>query len=141
MEKLASSRTSVPGSQIRVPKTIKRNEVNFPENWYLENENHSSQINTQATNLDFVQKLADGVVKLSFDQSRFLALPSIIPPRLSSPKLLRDRSANYSIASSSRSILVRRDLNLELQGIKTTSKVSTPCYTAKLESVEYEEEN
>lgn len=32
-------------------------------------------------------------------------------------------------------------MNLELQGIKTASQVSTPCYTAKPESVEYEEEN
>ena len=55
--------------------------------------------------------------------------------------LLKDRSTNQLIASSSRSILVRRDLNLELQGIKTASQASTPCYTAKPKSIEYEEEN
>ena len=35
----------------------------------------------------------------------------------------------------------RRDLGLELQGVKTQSQVSTPCYTAKQDSVTNEEDN
>ena len=33
------------------------------------------------------------------------------------------------------------DLDLELQGVKTKSQVSTPCYTAKQELVADEDEN
>lgn len=32
-------------------------------------------------------------------------------------------------------------MDLELQGVKTRSQVSTPCYTAKQESVANEDEN
>ena len=35
----------------------------------------------------------------------------------------------------------RRDLGLELQGVQTKSQVSTPCYTAKQESVVDQEDN
>ena len=47
-------------------------EITFPADWTLENENHVLQIQNPAQNpdLDFVQQLADGTVRLSFDRSR-----------------------------------------------------------------------
>ena len=65
--------TTDPRSNIQVPKTLQWSEVTFPENWTLENENYPFQIQDPARNLDldFVQQLADGSVRLSFDQSRF----------------------------------------------------------------------
>ncbi|KAK9999271.1 hypothetical protein SO802_018874 [Lithocarpus litseifolius] len=86
----------------KVLRTLKWSEVDFPPSWTLENENYPLQIQNpdQNPDLDFVQQLADGTVRLSFDQSRF-----------------------------------RTPLGVELQGVKTRSQVSTPCYTAKQDSV------
>ncbi|KAL0013371.1 hypothetical protein SO802_000440 [Lithocarpus litseifolius] len=60
-------------SKIQVPRSLKWFEVSFPENWTLKNENYPLQIQNPAQNLDldFVQQLADGTVRLNFDQSRF----------------------------------------------------------------------
>ena len=54
------------------PPPPKKNEITFPANWTLENENHTLQIQNPAQNpdLDFVQQLADGTVRISFDRSR-----------------------------------------------------------------------
>ncbi|KAL0001094.1 hypothetical protein SO802_014875 [Lithocarpus litseifolius] len=101
------------------------------------------QTNVQA------KQLADDTVRLSFDQSRFRTpLDEYRPrspidlrrsplPSKQPPFLLRDRSASQ--ASSSRPLAPyprsRRDLGVEIQGVKTRSQVSTPCYTAKQDSV------
>ncbi|KAK9986496.1 hypothetical protein SO802_031447 [Lithocarpus litseifolius] len=82
----------------------------------------------------FVQQLADGIVRLSFDQSRFRTPLDEYRPR--SPIDLRrsplPTSSSRPFAPYPRS---RRDLGVELQGVKTKSQVSTPCYTAKQNSV------
>ena len=55
-------------------------------------------------------------------------------PIRSSPILLRDKSASQ--CNSSRPLArSRRDLGVDLQGVKTQSQVSTPCYTAKQDSI------
>ena len=78
--------TTDPRSNIQVPKTLQWSEVTFPENWTLENENYPLQIQDPAQNpdLDFVQQLSDGLVRLSFDQSRFRFPPSFDDPRFRS---------------------------------------------------------
>ena len=60
-------------SNIQVPKTLKWSGVTFPENWTLENDNYPLQIQNPSQNpdLDFIQQLADGTIRLSFDRSRF----------------------------------------------------------------------
>ena len=65
--------TTDPRSNIQVPKTLQWSEVIFPQNWTLENENYPLQIQDPAWNpdLDFVQQLSNGLVRVSFDQSRF----------------------------------------------------------------------
>ena len=65
--------TSDVRSIVQVPRTLKWSEITFPERWTLENENYHLQIQNpdRNPNLDLVQQLADGTVKLSFDQSRF----------------------------------------------------------------------
>ena len=65
--------TTDPRSNIQVPKTLQWSKVTFPENWTLENENYPLQIQDPAWNpdLDFVQQLSNGLVRVSFDQSRF----------------------------------------------------------------------
>ncbi|KAL0001509.1 hypothetical protein SO802_015290 [Lithocarpus litseifolius] len=106
----------------------------------------------QNPDLDFVQQLADGIIRLSFDQSRFRTPLDEYRPRSpidlyqpirQSPILLRDRPASQ--ASSSRPLAPcprsRRDLGVELQGVKTKSQVSTPCYTAKQDSVVDQDDN
>ena len=62
-----------PRSKIQVPRTLKWFEVTFPPDWTLENENYHLQIQNPAQNpdLDFVQQLADGTIRISFDQCRF----------------------------------------------------------------------
>ena len=64
-------------------------------------------------------------------------------PYRQSPILLRDRPASQ--CSSSRPLAPfprsRRDLGLELQGVKTQSQVSTPRYIAKQDSVVDQEED
>ena len=58
-----------PRSKIQVPRPLKWTEISFPQNWTLENENYPLQIKnpTQNPDLDFVQQLADGTIRLSFD--------------------------------------------------------------------------
>ena len=60
-------------STVHVPRTLKWSEVTFPTHWTIDNENYQLQIQKPVSNpdLDFVQQLADGTVRLSFDQSRF----------------------------------------------------------------------
>ena len=60
-------------STVQVPRTLKWSEVTFPAHWTIDNENHHLQIQNPVRNpdLDFVQQLGDGTVRLSFDQSRF----------------------------------------------------------------------
>ena len=115
--------------------------------------------------LDVIQQLADGTVRLSFDQSRFrspLEYDEPLPrssldlhqetyqePRSRSIDLrqpfkqpailLKDRPASQ--CSSSRTRAPRRNLGAQFQGVKDHSQVSTPCYTAKQDSVADQEED
>ena len=79
--------TTDPGSNVQVPKTLQWSEVTFLENWTLENENYPLQIQNPSQNpdLDFIQQLSDGTVRLSFDQSRFQFPPTFEDPRFRSP--------------------------------------------------------
>ena len=92
--------------------------------------------------------------RLSFDQSRSRTPLEYDGPRSGSPIdlhqpfrqptiLLRDRPASQ--CSSSRGLAPfprsKRDLGPELQGVKTQSQVSTPCYIAKQDSVVDQEED
>ena len=74
-------------SKVQVPRTLKWSDVTFPTNWTLENENHYLQIQNPNRNpdLDFVQQLADGTVRLSFDQSRLRTPLDYDEPRSRSP--------------------------------------------------------
>ena len=137
-------------SKVQVPRSLKWSEVTFLANWTLENENHYLQIQNLERNpdLDFVQQLADGMVRLSFDRSRFRIPLAYDEPRSRSPVdlhqpfrqptiLLRDRPASQ--CSSSKNLAPfprsRRDLGPKLQGVKTQSQVSIPCYIAKQHSI------
>ena len=44
--------TSAPGSKVQVPRTLKWNEVTFPQNWTLKNENHPHMIQHPTQNPD-----------------------------------------------------------------------------------------
>ncbi|KAK9991455.1 hypothetical protein SO802_026440 [Lithocarpus litseifolius] len=121
----------------KIPRTLKWSEVSFPDNWKLENENYPLQIQNpdQDSELDFVQQLADGSVRLSFDKSRFRSPLDDYRPRspidlhrFPSPSKqplipLGDRPASQ--ASSSRPLAPylrsKRDLGPEFQGAKTRS--------------------
>ena len=121
-------------SKVQVPRTLKWSEVTFPANWTLENENHYLQIQNLERNpdLDFVQQLADGTVRLSFDQSRFRTPLEYDEPRSRSPIDLRQpfrqptillRVKAASQCSLSRNLApfprFRRDIGLEIQGVRT----------------------
>ncbi|KAK9998644.1 hypothetical protein SO802_018247 [Lithocarpus litseifolius] len=109
----------------------------------------------QDSELDFIQQLADGSVRLSFDKSRFksplddyrprspIELSRTSLPYKQPPILLRDRPTSQ--ASSSRPLAPfprsRRDLGPEFEGVKTRSQVCTPYYTAKQESVVDQDDN
>ena len=79
--------TTDPRSNIQVPKTLQWFEVTFSENWTLENEKYPLQIQNPSWNLDldFVQQLSNGTVRLSFDQSRFRFPPAFEDPKFRSP--------------------------------------------------------
>ena len=64
--------TADPTARVSIPRNLRWNEITFPADWTLENENHTLQIQNPAQNpeLDFVQQLANGTVRLSFDRSR-----------------------------------------------------------------------
>ena len=90
--------------------------------------------------LSFVQQLADGTVRLSFDQFRFRTPLDYHQPRLQSPILLRDRLASQC-SSSKPPLPPRKNLDLELQGVKIKSQVTTPCYTAKQDSTAVQDDH
>ena len=156
--------TSDVRSIVQVPRTLKWSEITFPAQWTLENENYPLQIQNPVRNpdLDVVQQLADGTVRLSFDQSRFRSPLEYDEPRPRSsldlyqghqePRsrsvdlrqpfrqptiLLKDRPASQSSSSRTRAPFPtpRRDLGPQFQGVKDHSQVSTPCYTAKQDSI------
>ena len=79
----------------------------------------------------------------SFDDPRFRSLVDLPLPSKQLPIPLSDRPASQCSSSRPRIPFPksRRDLGLELQGVQTKSQVSTPCYTAKQESVVDQEEN
>ena len=133
--------TTTPRSQIQIPKTLKWTEISFPQDWTLQNENYSFQIQhpSHTPDLDFVQQLTDGTVRLSFDQSRFRFPLDLHQPKMQSPMLLKDRSGSQ--CSSSRPPPHTKNLDSKLQGVKTRSQISTPCYTTKQESVADKDEN
>ena len=143
--------TTDPRSNIQVPKTLQWSEVTFLENWTLENENYPFQIQDPSQNLDldFVQQLSNGTVRLrfrfppSFDDPRFRSPIDLPQPSKQSPIPLKDRPASQCSSSKPRVPFPRsrRDLGLELQGVQTKSQVSTPCYTARQDSVVDQEDN
>ena len=129
-------------AKIQVPRTLKWLDVIFPSDWTLQNENHYLQIQNPARNpdLDFVQQLADGTVRLSFDRSRLRTPLEYDEARSRSPIdlhqpfrqptiLLRDKLASQ--CSSSRPLAPfpksRGDLGPELQGVKTQSQARLSC--------------
>ena len=138
-----------------LPRTLKWSEITFPAQWSLENENYPLQLQNPVRNpdLDYVQQLADVTVRLSFDQSRFRSPLDYEEPRspidlyhrsrsidLRQPFkqptiLLKDRPASQCSSSRTRAPTSRRDLGPLFQGVKDHSQVSTPCYTAKQDSV------
>ena len=155
--------TTDPTAKIRIPRTLKWSEIIFPANWTLENENHTLQIQNPAQNpdLEFVQQLSDGTVRLSFDRSR-LSTPldyecrqpldtsgyrspaDLHQPHRQSPIYLRDRPASQCSSTRPRGSpfpTSRRDLGVQLQGVRTNSQLSTPCYTAKHDSIVDEEDD
>ena len=93
--------TTAPESQIKVPRTLIWTKVIFPQDWTLQNENYSLRVQrpTQTPDLDFVQQLTDGTIKLSFDQSRFRFPLDLHQPRMQSPILLRNRPASQCSSS------------------------------------------
>ena len=161
--------TSDVRSTVQVPRTLKWSEITFPAQWTLENENFPLQIQNPVRNpnLDYVQQLADGTVRLSFDRSRFrspLEYDEPLPrssldlhqetyqePRSRSVDLrqpfrqptilLKDRPASQCSSSRTRAPFPTRDLGPQFQGVKDHSQVSTPCYTAKQDSVADQEED
>ena len=154
-------------STVQVPRTLKWSEVTFPAHWTIENENYPLQVQNPVRNpdLDFVQQLTDGTVKLSFDQSRFRSPLEYDEPRPRSsvdlyqePRsrsvdlrqpfrqptiLLRDRLASQCSSSGTRAPFPtsRRDIGPQFQGVIDHSQVSTPCYTAKQDLVANQEED
>ena len=105
--------TTDPTARISIPRSLKWNQISFPANWTLENENHTLQIQNPAQNpdLEFVQQLSDGTVRLSFDRSRlstpldyecrqpldtsrFRSPADLHQPHRQSPIYLRDRPAS-----------------------------------------------
>ena len=134
-------------STIQVPRTLKWSEITFPSQWTLQNEKYSLQIQNPVRNpdLDVVQQLADGTVRLSFDQSRFRSPLEYEPSPRSSldlhqdtyqePRsrsvdlrqpfrqpaiLLKDRPASPCNSSRTRAPS-RRDLGAQFQGVKDHS--------------------
>ena len=151
-------------STVQVPRTLKWSEVTFPAHWTIDNENHHLQIQKSVRNpdLDFVPQLADGTVRLSFDQSRFRSSLEYDEPRPRSSVDLyqeprsrsidlrqpfrqptipfRDRLASQCSSSRIRAPFPtsRRDLGPQFQGVKNHFQVS---YTAKQDSVADQEED
>ena len=59
-------------ANIQIPKTILWKDIELPSHWMLDNENHSSNFqHSKVVDLDHVQQLNDGKVRISFDEQRF----------------------------------------------------------------------
>ncbi|KAL0004515.1 hypothetical protein SO802_012076 [Lithocarpus litseifolius] len=100
-------------AKVQIPRTLRWDEISFPEDWKLHNENHPLLIQEpdQDLELDFVQQLADGSVRLSFDKSRFRSPLDDYRPRSSidlsrfpsrqPPILLKDRPVSQATKQDS----------------------------------------
>ena len=87
-------------STVQVPRTLKWFEVTFLSHWTIDNENYQLQIQNPVRNpdLDFVHQLADGTIRLSFDQSRFRSpLEYDEPKPRSSVNLYEDQGLDSQI--------------------------------------------
>ena len=116
--------SSTNDANIQVPRSINWKDINLPNDWLLENENHPRKVQNNAINLERIQEYLDGSVRISFDQPRFRNLH------------IRDDSKSRDDNKSQTSYSTRKDddliprRNLKLKEIDTTSQVSKPCYTA-----------
>ena len=58
--------SSTQDANIRTPKLIRWDEINFPNEWLLENVSKPARVANDTINLDYIQQYLDGSIKISF---------------------------------------------------------------------------
>jgi hypothetical protein len=53
-------------TNIRTPKMIRRDEINLPNEWLLENVSKPARVVTDTSNVDYIQQYLDGSMKINF---------------------------------------------------------------------------
>jgi hypothetical protein len=117
--------SSTHDANIQIPKMIRWDDINLPNEWLLENVSKPPRVNNDSSGLDYIQQYLDGSVKINFSD-------------------LNNQRRNSFAGSSTTEGLHRRDKEIEdlifhppdhsnfkLQGISTNSQVSSAFYSTK----------
>jgi hypothetical protein len=128
--------SSTLDANIQIPKMIRWDDINLPNEWLLENVSKPPRVVNDSSSLDYIQQYLDGYVKISFSDLN-------IPNRIQRPLPIEERRDSFAGSSTTEGLHKRdkeiEDLifpppshsNFKLQGISTNSQVSSAFYSTK----------
>jgi hypothetical protein len=128
--------SSTHDANIQIPKMIRWDEINLPNEWLLENVSKPPRVVNDSSSLDYIQQYLDGSVKINFSDLN-------ISNRIQRPLLDNERRNSFAGSTTTEGLHKRdkeiEDLifpppdhsNFKLQGISTNSQVSSAFYSTK----------
>jgi hypothetical protein len=128
--------SSTHDANIQIPKMIRWDEINLPNEWLLENVSKPPRVVNDSSSLDYIQQYLDGSVKINFSDLN-------ISNRIQRPFPIDERRNSFAGSSTTEGLHKRdkeiEDLifpspnhsNFKLQGISTNSQVSSAFYSTK----------
>jgi hypothetical protein len=128
--------SSTHDANIQIPKMIRWDDINLPNEWLLENVSKPPRVVNDSSCLDYIHQYLDGSVKISFSDLN-------IPNRIQRPLPIEGRRNSFAGSSTSEG-LHKRDKEIEnlifpppspsnfkRQGISTNSQISSAFYSTK----------
>jgi hypothetical protein len=128
--------SSIHDVNIQIPKMIRWDEINLPNEWLLENVSKPPRVVNDSSSLDYIQQYLDGSVKINFSDLN-------ISNRIQRPLLDNERRNSFAGSTTTEGLHKRdkeiEDLifpppdhsNFKLQGISTNSQVFSVFYSTK----------
>jgi hypothetical protein len=97
--------SSTHDANIQIPKMIRWDDINLPNEWLLENVSKPPRVVNDSSSLDYIQQYLDGSVKISFSDLN-------IPNRIQRPLPIEGRRNSFAGSSTSEG-LHKRDKKIE----------------------------
>ena len=97
--------SSTQDANVRIPKMIRWDEINLPNEWLLENVSKSARVVNDTFNLDYIQQYLDESIKINFlylNISNQIQIPLFI-----------DEKRNFFAGSTTTEGLHKRDKEIE----------------------------